>query len=371
LLIAHAPFRLSFAGGGTDLAAYYRPFGGLVVSTAINRHVYVLLRESRTPAPVHLIALDGGHYTQMYLRGTPEPDGATRLPRAVLSYFGVTEGIDLFVASEIPSGTGLGSSSALVVALIHAVSTYLGRPLGPAAVAELACRIEIEQLQLPIGKQDQYASALGGLNALTFTAEGVSWRPLRLGRTTRARLEERLLLFYTGTRREASAILGHQTRASAEGEPRTLAALHALKQIAAQTIAALEGGDLEAFGELLHEGWMHKQHLTHGISNPFIDECYAAARRAGARGGKIAGAGGGGFLVLDCPPERAEAVRNTLCPLGLQPFAFALEEEPAGIVADVGMVAGAQRAATVPPALLAAQTSEDNNGRGRRSQSIV
>jgi D-glycero-alpha-D-manno-heptose-7-phosphate kinase len=188
MLLARAPFRLSFAGGGTDLAAYYRAFGGLVVSTAINRHSYVLLRQSRAPAPVHVIALDGGTYTQTYVQGPAEPAGATRLPRAVLDYFGVRGGIELFVASEIPSGTGLGSSSALVVALIHAVAAYLGRPLEPAAVAELACRIEIEQLQLPIGKQDQYASALGGLNALTFTAEGVSWRPLRLARATRARL---------------------------------------------------------------------------------------------------------------------------------------------------------------------------------------
>jgi D-glycero-alpha-D-manno-heptose-7-phosphate kinase len=371
MLLARAPFRLSFAGGGTDLAAYYRPFGGLVVSTAINRHIYVLLRESRARSPVHVIALDGGHYTQMYLQGTTEPDGATRLPRAVLNYFGVTGGIELFIASEIPSGTGLGSSSALVVALIHAVSAYLGRPLGPAAVAELACAIEIEHLHLPIGKQDQYASALGGINALTFTAEGVRVRPLRLSPVARQGLEQRLLLFYTGRRRDASAILGHQTKASEERKPETLAALHALKRIAEQTIVALERGDLDAFGDLLHEGWMHKQRLTQGISNAFIDACYETARCAGARGGKIAGAGGGGFLLLDCPPERSAAVTNALLPLGLQPFAFALEEEPAGIVADVGMVTGSQRADMVAPALLAARTTEDNNGRGRSTQSIV
>src|SRR5579883_3144754 len=168
VLIARAPFRVSFAGGGTDLAAYYRSFGGLVVSTAISRHIYVMLRPGRARSPVHLITVDGGTYTHVHVRDTAEPDGATHLPRAVLRYFGVTGGIELFIASEIPSGTGLGSSSALVVALIHAVSAYLGRSLRPADVAELACAIEIEHLGLPIGKQDQYASAIGGLNAITF-----------------------------------------------------------------------------------------------------------------------------------------------------------------------------------------------------------
>ncbi|HZS90915.1 MAG TPA: GHMP kinase [Chloroflexota bacterium] len=368
VLIARAPFRVSFAGGGTDLAAYYRSFGGLVVSTAISRHIYVMLRPGRARSPVHLITVDGGTYTHVHVRDTAEPDGATHLPRAVLRYFGVTGGIELFIASEIPSGTGLGSSSALVVALIHAVSAYLGRSLRPADVAELACAIEIEHLGLPIGKQDQYASAIGGLNAITFSATGVRCRPLRLARATRERLEDRLQLFYTGTRRDANTILGHQTRASEERKPQTLAALHALKHIAEQTIVALERGDLDAFGDLLHEGWMHKQRLTHGISNPFIDQCYETARSAGARGGKITGAGGGGFLLLDCPPERTEAVTNSLLPLGLQHFPFVLEDEPAGIVAGAGMAAGAQREEMFPPVMVEALTTEDKNGSGRSSQ---
>jgi D-glycero-alpha-D-manno-heptose-7-phosphate kinase len=365
LLIAHAPFRLSFAGGGTDLAAYYRPFGGLVVSTAINRHIYVMLRESRAQAPVHIISLDGGNYTQTHLRDMVEPGGATRLPRAVLSLFGITKGIEIFVASEIPSGTGLGSSSALAVALIYAVSAYRGQLLSPADVAELACTIEIEHLRLPIGKQDQYASALGGMNVIAFAEDGVRIRPLRLSPMIRRRLEERLLLFYTGKRRDASSILGHQTRASEERKPETMASLHALKQIAEQTIVALESGDLEAFGDLLHEGWMHKQRLTHGISNSFIDRCYETARRAGARGGKIAGAGGGGFMLLDCPPERTEAVTDALHPLGLQPFAFALESEPAGIVADQRMVRTLKQetwADRYVPSVVAAKRGEKYNG---------
>jgi D-glycero-alpha-D-manno-heptose-7-phosphate kinase len=373
LLIARAPFRLSFAGGGTDLAAYYRPFGGLVVSTAINRHIYVMLREGRVDAPVHFISLDGGSFTQTHLRDGVEPDGATRLPRAVLGYFGISKGIELFVASEIPSGTGLGSSSALAVALIHAVSAYLGHPMSPAAVAELACAIEIEHLRLPIGKQDQYASAIGGMNEIAFAADGVAIRPLRLSPLVRRHLEDRLLLFYTGKRRDASAILGHQSRASEERKPETMASLHALKQIATRTIVALERGDLDAFGSLLHEGWMHKQRLTHGISNSFIDKCYERARDAGARGGKIAGAGGGGFLLLDCPPERTEAVTNALLPLGLQPFAFALEDEPAGLVADVRSVSALKQDAWADgylPTAVAARTGETYNGSDRGSKSF-
>jgi D-glycero-alpha-D-manno-heptose-7-phosphate kinase len=334
MIIARAPFRLSFAGGGTDLPAYYEEFGGLVVSTAIDRYVYVMLGDSKPHLPPHLITSDAGSYLHAY-RGDADTSGHMHLPWAVLDYFGVTAGVDLFVASQVPSGTGLGSSSALAVALIHAVSTYVGNPVTATTAAELACEIEIERLQSPIGKQDQYASALGGMNEIVFTASGVRARPLTLTPATRRALEARLMLFFTGARRNSGSILSHQQRASEERNPQTIESLHALKMLAERTARVLEMGEVEALGDLLHVSWLHKQRLTTGISTSFIDHCYATAREAGACGGKITGAGGGGFLLLDCPPERHDAVTSALMPLGLQPFTFSLEPAPAGVVAHL------------------------------------
>ena len=332
MIITRAPFRLSFAGGGTDLAAYYVPFGGLVVSTAIDRYVYVLLREGKRGAPVHLISSDAGAYRQGHVGATPDTAGATHLPWAVLDTFGVRDGVEVFIASQVPSGTGLGSSSALAVALIQALAAYTGRAMLPRQVAELACTIEIEHLGSPIGKQDQYASALGGFNEITFSADGVGVRPLKLSAATREALGPRLMLFFTGVRRDANAILSQQRQASESRNTQTIESLHALKELAIQLVRVLEEGDLDAFGPLLDQAWQHKQRVSRGISNAFIDHCYDTARRAGARGGKIAGAGGGGFLLLDCLPEHQPTVTNALGSLGLEPFAFGFAQEPAGLV---------------------------------------
>ena len=326
MIIANAPVRVSFGGGGTDLAAYYRLFGGLVVSAAIKRYCTVLIRE---PAE-RCIRISSVDYriSQSFVPGVaPEVAEPLALPKAVLEWFvprGLGRGgIELVLSADVPPGTGLGSSSAMIVALVHALAAYIGMPMDAARAAELASTIEIERLGRPIGKQDHYASAFGGLNTITFTADGVEVEPLRLSPELLSALDARLLLFATGKRRDSAAILSQQRRDSAE-KPAVIEALHQIKQLALDMRAALMAGDLDRFGQLLDQAWLTKRRLSDNVSSPAIDCWYAAARAAGALGGKIAGAGGGGFLMLYCPPSRQHGLRATMARLGLSelPFTF-------------------------------------------------
>lgn len=332
MIIARAPLRISFGGGGTDLAAYYRAFGGMVVSASIDAYVYVML----TPASrgLHIITADGGKLTQ---RAALPPQGTEqdmRLPLTILQECAPSAELRVFIAGEVPSGTGLGSSSATTVALITALGAYTGAHYRPEQLAELASMIEIDHLGSPIGKQDQYASAFGGLNVFTFRRDDrVDAEPLAVAPSTMHDLQRRLMLFFTGARRDAGSILTHQRRQSEEGNARTLAALHAIKALAAEIRAALVAGDLDRFGQLLHRTWEQKRRVTAGISTSFIDHCYESARQAGAVGGKITGAGGGGFLLLYCPEERQPAVIEALHTLGLDLFPFRFSSRGAEVLA--------------------------------------
>ena len=318
LLIVRAPVRVSLAGGGTDLPAYYERHGGLVVSTSINKYFYVFI--SHNPGSPHSVQVGSSDYRTFHRHRAGEPplwDGDFGLVKAALHDFGVEGGLALFLASEVPPGTGLGSSSTVAVALGKALSTLRGRPLGRAQLAEWACALEIGKLRSPIGKQDQYAAAYGGLNALTFAAEGVAVEPVRIAPEVLALLERNLLLFFTGATRSANAILRHQTKASADDRGEAVAALHAIKEAARETRRCLERGDLRAYADILAESWEQKKRLAAGISNSRVDELYELARRHGALGGKLAGAGGGGFLMLYCEQEHQPAVTGALERAGL------------------------------------------------------
>ncbi|HEU5422037.1 MAG TPA: hypothetical protein VFU72_00720, partial [Nitrolancea sp.] len=257
------------------------------------------------------------------------------LPKAAVERFAaqglLEQGVDLFLASEVPPGTGLGSSSAMTVALVAALGAYLGLSFAPAELAEEASRLEIERLAMPIGKQDQYASAFGGLNALTFRDTGTEVRPLALAGGQRQALARRLLLFSTGSSRHSAEIL-RQQRSDTRRKPAVTAALHQLKELAAAMQAALEGGALDEFGALLDVAWQEKKRLSGKISNAGIDTAYQAARAAGALGGKITGAGGGGFLLLYCPPRRQSAVRAVMGELGLCELTFDLSRTGVEVV---------------------------------------
>ncbi|HVC35660.1 MAG TPA: hypothetical protein VNL16_19300, partial [Chloroflexota bacterium] len=324
MLMVRAPLRISLAGGGTDLPAYYEPHGGLVVSTTIDKFVHVQVR----PNGADSAQVTSADYQTFYRHhcGTPANwDGHLALPAAVLRIFEIDRGIALFLASEVPPGTGLGSSSATAVALVQAIAAYRQQPLSRQEIAELACEIELIKLGAPIGKQDQFAAAYGGLNAISFDGTGVTVEPIEVPRDTLARLERRLLLFFTGTARDSATILKEQRRATADGNEQTVEALHQIKAAAVLCRRLLESGDLDGIGRLLDEGWRLKRQLVEGITNHAIDDLYDLALARGATGGKITGAGGGGFLLLYCHEAQQRGLTEAMEQRGLRRMDFRFE----------------------------------------------
>lgn len=336
MLIVRAPTRISFAGGGTDLPAYYEQFGGCVISTSIDKYFYVFLQASPDPT----LQITSSDYQTFYRHAAKQDffwEGDLSLPRAILHHFDITRGVSMFLASEIPPGTGLGSSSSVTVAIVKALTTAKGLKLNPYEIAEVASFIEIEKMGMPIGKQDQYATAFGGLNRLDFDRTGARVTPLKLPYKTIARLEAHLMLFFTGSTRTATSILHQQEEASRKQDPKVLEALHDVKEMAHQVQALLEHGDVDALGDILHESWERKKRFAKNVSNVRLDELYALARSHGARGGKIAGAGGGGFLMLFCAPDYQDAVTRALEEQRLKRMEFHFETSGARVLVNAGL----------------------------------
>lgn len=331
MLVARAPVRVSLAGGGTDLPVYYERYGGLVISTTINKHFYVFLSVVDGDG-LQIASSDYRSFCRCDEDGTPLWDSDLGLPLLILEHFGIARGLSVFLASEIPPGTGLGSSSAVTVAIVKAVTAAQGLALTRHELAELACHIEIEKLGQPIGKQDQYAASFGGPNVFTFTAEGVSVEPLFLSRETVNRLQSNLLLFFTGSSRSTSDILSHQKKASSEEVPAVLEALHTVRAMAVEVRQCLMRGDLERFGELLDRNWTCKKRFSPGVTTRHIDRCYSIARSNGALGGKITGAGGGGFLMVYCEDGARERVTRALEAEGLRRMDYSFEHSGAQVL---------------------------------------
>lgn len=319
MIIARAPLRISLVGGGTDLPAYADRFGGFVISATINRYIYAMLTETRGEA-LRITVADAQaarpHRTHLFDRSLVG-DEEQHLSRETFAYFGIDGGYRVFFAPELPAGLGLGSLGATTVALITAITAAQQRSLGASALAELACHVAIERLNMPVGRQDQFASAFGGLSTLTFEHGETHVAPCQLTETTYNGLQERLLLFITGQRRESSRILAAQCKALQRADSPTLAALHDIKAIAREFRAALNAGELSALGGLLDRAWQRKRCLAPGVSNAAIDTWYDEAKNAGALGGKITGAGGGGCLLLYAEPEARRAVITRMQELGL------------------------------------------------------
>jgi len=333
MLIVRAPLRISLAGGGTDLSGYYSRYGGAVLSTSINKYFYVLVTET------------GAGYTQVisadlqtffHASSSVETDYLGKrdlnLPSTIFDHFGYHGEEQIFIASEVPPGTGLGSSSAVTVGLIKAISVVRHEEMSKQAIAELASYIEIEKLGAPIGKQDQYASAFGGLNLVRFEADQVTVEPLQIKRATFQKLESNLMLFYTGVSRKANSILSQQKASTDQDDPQVLASLHAIKQAALDLRHLLENDDVDSLGAFLDENWQRKKKLSKGITNETIDAWYKLARQNGALGGKIAGAGGGGFLLLFCPLEAQEGLKKTLAQAGLRYIGTRFEQQGVHVV---------------------------------------
>jgi D-glycero-alpha-D-manno-heptose-7-phosphate kinase len=312
MIVTQTPLRLSLFGGGTDFPDYYRVDGGAVLTTAIDKYVYVIVKER----------FDDDIYINYSIKEIVTSVDAIRhdLVREAMRITGVERGVEVTTLADVPStGTGLGSSSAVTVGLLHALYTYRGQLVDAQTLAEQACRIELDILGRPIGKQDQYISAFGGLRAIDFhPSDDTSVERVRADTTTLHRLQDRLLVFFTGRTRSSSEILDNQQRQIEQSRTD----LDSLRDCAQQARDLLIGGRLDEFGKLLDTAWRLKRTLAEGISDSAIDALYSRALAAGALGGKIAGAGGGGFLVFFVPPSRQDEVRRALAPLRELPVAF-------------------------------------------------
>lgn len=336
MLIARAPVRISLAGGGTDLAAYYETHGGFVINVAIAKYFYAIIDVTARQG-LQISSSDYHAFFRLPPGAQLAWEGDLRLPRAILHHFGITDGVELFLASEVPPGTGLGSSSTVTVTIVKALSTLRGQALTKADIAEEACAIEIEKLGMPIGKQDQYAASFGGINAIHFARDATTVTPLLLSEQTRTTLERSLLLFFTGSSHNSASILAEQRSSSQKQTGTVVDALHGIKRLAEQVHTALEQGHPDFLGEALHENWERKKRLASGISNTTIDQAYALARAHGAVGGKIAGAGGGGFLMLYCPPVHQEEVTAVLESQGLTRMDFHFDYGGARVLVNTGL----------------------------------
>jgi D-glycero-alpha-D-manno-heptose-7-phosphate kinase len=302
MIISQTPYRVSFAGGGTDLPAFYQQECGAVLSATIDQHIYVTIHRRFEPT----IRVS---YSRTEVATTLD-DIQHELVREAMRLVEIDEPLEITTIGDVPAGTGMGSSSSLTVGLLAALYGYRHRVVSPQLLAEQACRIEIAVLKKPIGRQDQYAAAFGGLNYMRFNPDHtVDVEPVPCRIETLVELEQRILLIYTGQTRDANQILERQA-----GETgKRLDVLRSMRDLADAMRQTLAGeGDVGQFAALLHESWELKRSLGCGISNEHVDNWYAAARRAGAIGGKLLGAGGGGFLLLVAPPWRHRAIREAL-----------------------------------------------------------
>jgi D-glycero-alpha-D-manno-heptose-7-phosphate kinase len=324
MIISKTPFRVSLAGGGSDLAEYYRHRPGKVVSLAINRYMYVTVNR-RFDRTLRV------SYTRTEIVDTLE-QLQHNLIREALRMTGVTEGVEVTTIADLPAGIGLGSSSTLTVGVLNALYAFKGEWRTPAELAAKACQIEIEVLGHPIGKQDQYIAAFGGLQEIRFNPdESVQVHPLVCSGATRDNLQRNLLLFFTGTQREAGSVLS-EARSRMASSPDARAKIDGLVSMADSVKTLLIGSRLRQLGPLLDESWRIKKQMANGVSSPTVDRLYTRARRAGAEGGKISGAGGGGCLLLVTPPAAQARVRASMRRAGLREVPFAIEPEGSRII---------------------------------------
>jgi D-glycero-alpha-D-manno-heptose-7-phosphate kinase len=303
MIITQTPLRIGLLGGGTDLPGYYREHGGRVLNCALDKYVYVIVKQ-RFDDDIYV------NYSRKEIVSRVE-DLEHELVREAMLMTGVTSGVEITTLADIPSagGSGLGSSSAVTVGLLHALFAYQGRQVSAEELAERACVIEIERCGKPIGKQDQYIAAFGGIRDIRFgPGDEVVAEELGLPAADRRALQQQIMLFYTGITRSANTILAEQN-ANIDA---TRAQFDLLRDLAEFAAERLRGGDVDAIGPALRESWEAKRKLASGVSNDQIDQAVTRALEAGASGAKLTGAGGGGFLLVICPMERQRAVRESL-----------------------------------------------------------
>ena len=324
MIVVRTPLRISFLGGGTDFPDYYRNHGGLVLSTAIDKYIYVIVKQR----------FDNMIYVNYSRKEIVEnvDEIQHELVREAMRITGVERGVEITTLADVPSsGTGLGSSSSVTVALLQALYSYSGRLVTAETHARKACEIEIDICNKPIGMQDQFIASYGGFREISFEKnDAVIVSELGLDDGLIRRLNRNMMLFYTNVTRPSESILTEQRENISKREDRLLG----LRELAQQARDCLQNDDLSNFGDMLHKGWELKRGLASGVSNQVIDNLYNASRKAGAIGGKIAGAGGGGFLLLYAPLAAQDNVRNVLSNLRELPFLF--ERDGSRVVFDLG-----------------------------------
>ncbi len=320
MIVTRTPFRVPLGGGGTDLPSYYSQHGGFIVSAAINRYVYIMLN-LRFEDSIRV------SYSQTEIADCAD-QVEHPIVREALKLVGLDCNLEIVSIADVPAKTGLGSSCSFTVGLLNALHTLKREHVPLEELAEEACHIEIERLGEPIGKQDQYMAAFGGITCLDIDREG-GVRPyaLNLPNDVVQELENNVMVFYTGIKRSASEVLGGQARAAAAGDPRVVEALHVIKEIGHEVKRALEAGDLDRFGSLMDEHWQVKKRLSDKVSNGEIDAWYETARSNGALGGKVMGAGGGGFFMFYCPNGRKGRLREALTAEGLRELRVGVDFE--------------------------------------------
>jgi len=324
MIIARSPLRITLGGGGTDLPSYYREHEGFLIAAAIDKYVYVTVTRPFTPG-IYL------KYSQLEHVEQASEVHHPIIREAIQMLDFRTPQIELTTLADIPAGTGLGSSGSFTTALLKALYAHRKKLIHAQELAELACHLEIDRLREPIGKQDQYIAAYGGITCFTFHKDDrVSAGPLKIGMDTLFDLEDNLLLFFTGFARSASAILKDQQAKTERHDDEMLRNLHYVKELGYRSQRALVEGKAALFGELMHDHWEHKKKRSQGMTKPKIDEWYELARRNGAIGGKVVGAGGGGFLLFYASDRNK--LRHAMAKAGLEEVRFRFDFEGTKIV---------------------------------------
>ena len=324
MIIARSPLRISLGGGGTDLPSYYREHEGFLIAAAIDKYVYVTINRPFNEG-IYL------KYSEIEHVKTVDEVSHNIIREALKLENLNTPQVEISSIADLPSGTGLGSSGSFTTALLKALYAYRHRHINPEELAELACSIEIDRLQEPIGKQDQYIASVGGITCFAFHKDNsVTFAPLKISRETFHALEDNLLLFFTGFSRSASEILKDQHVKSQKNDTDMLNNLHFVKEIGYLSKDALESGNTDKFGELMHQHWEHKKKRSGGMSNQNIDAWYETALKNGAIGGKVVGAGGGGFLMFMA--HDAVKLRSAMTKSGLQEVRFKFDFEGTKVI---------------------------------------
>jgi len=331
MILVRTPFRLPLGGGGTDLPAYYQKFEGYLVTAAINKYMFISINQ---PALVDRIKVK---YSKSESVGLGELDKIQHdIARETLRYLGLNQPIEITSTADLSAGTGMGSSGSYAVGLLNGLNAMLRRHMSVHDLAEQACKVEMEFVKKPVGKQDQFAAAFGGVNVLEIDRAGVvKVTPLELEHEIVNELENRLMMFYTHVERDASEILEEQGKKVTADESAATNSMHRIKEIGMRSAEALQKGDITAFGKLMHEHWAEKKKISSKMSMKKIDEYYDTAMKCGALGGKIMGAGGGGFMVFCIEPGRRKDLRTAMEKTGLRYMDFKFDWNGSTVLVNV------------------------------------